>query len=90
MHAIILFYVIPLRWLILTVRWFFLPFLLHVCNELNILKEFFMHKIKDPMISCNGRIYSLAGLKLLLTRVTKGVCSEKNNSEKRKKQNGEI
>ena len=49
-----------------------------------------MPKIKDPMISCNGRVYSLAGLKLLLTRVTKGVCSEKNNSEKRKKQNGEI
>lgn len=49
-----------------------------------------MHQIKDPMISCNGQVYSLAGLKLLLSRVTKGVCSEKVNSEKRKKQNGKI
>lgn len=49
-----------------------------------------MHKIKDPMISCNGEIYSLAGLKLLLTQVTKSVCDEERNSEKRKKQNGKI
>ena len=49
-----------------------------------------MQQIKDPMISCNGRVYSLAGLKLLLKEVTKGVSDGKNKISKRKKKNGQV
>lgn len=49
-----------------------------------------MQQIKDPMISCNGRIYSLAGLKLLLQEVTKDVSDRKNKISERKKRNGKI
>ena len=49
-----------------------------------------MQKIKDPMISCNGSVYSLAGLKLLLAEVTKGAVGRENETAERKKKNGKI
>lgn len=49
-----------------------------------------MQQIKDPMISCNGRVYSLAGLKLLLKEVTKGVSDGKSKISERKKKNGKV
>ena len=49
-----------------------------------------MEKITDPMISCNGRIYSLAGLKRLLGRVTNSGCSRDSKISKRKTPNGKI
>ena len=49
-----------------------------------------MQKIKDPMISCNGEVYSLAGLKLLLAGLTNGVCCGEKKIVKGKKRNGKI
>ena len=49
-----------------------------------------MQQIKDPMISCNGRVYSLAGLKLLLKEVTKDVSDGKSKIPERKKKNGKV
>ncbi|MBR1953118.1 MAG: hypothetical protein IKA32_11095 [Lentisphaeria bacterium] len=49
-----------------------------------------MQQIKDPMISCNGRIYSLAGLKLLLQEVTKNVSGGKTKSSERKNKHGKV
>jgi hypothetical protein len=49
---------------------FFLPFLLHSCNNITE-KGGVMEKITDPLIGAGGRIYSLRGLKLLLGAVTK-------------------
>jgi hypothetical protein len=49
-----------------------------------------MQQIKDPMISCNGSIYSLAGLKLLLKEVTKDVSGGKRKISERKKKNGKV
>ena len=59
-------------------------------QEFGHLKEDFMQKIKDPMISCNGSVYSLAGLKLLLAEVTKGAVGRENETAERKKKNGKI